>query len=128
MPKLLKSNDYECLFCHETKSILIHLGIGSIIPTFMAWIISFQIADVFKTYDTPRITLLNESMKGKKEYFRQVKTIFRNTNKNFFASLVTIYMIQFVLCSFILYMQQRQFKETIEPLQFSLAEIKQVKK
>lgn len=127
-PKLLKANNSECFFCHEVKSILAHVTIGSLIPTSFTWLIIYQTSDMLKTMATPKASLLLESAKGRKFYFKHFKDIFLKTNKNVYGPLLTNYMIQFFLCSFVLFYQQVQFKKTIEPLEFSLNEINRIKK
>ena len=127
LPKLFVSSETQCFFCEEVKSILGHVSIGSVIPTITAWPMAFLLADKFKSYGTPSSTLLIKSASGRKEYFRHIKYIFRATNKNISGILITNYTVQFILCSFVLYMQQMQYKKIIEPLEFSFSEIKQLK-
>ena len=126
-PRLLKANESECFFCTETKSILMHLTAGSIVPTGLSWLLVYQVADMAKSIATPRTKLLFESAKGRKFYFKHFRDIFLKTNRNVSGYLIANYTIQFFLCSFILFYQQVQFKQTIEPLQFSLSELKRLK-
>lgn len=106
---------------------MLHLSIGSIIPTGISWIFSFFHADLFKTYDVPKIDQLLQSKISKEGYFKQVKKTWKKTTNNSFKLLTINYSIQLILCSFILYTQQKQFVENVLPLKFSIEEINKIK-
>ncbi len=75
----------------------------------------------------PKAELLLKSNQTRMSYFKQLKIIWKKTTKNSFKILAINYSIQLVLCSFILYMQQRQFIDTVQPLNFTQTEINGIK-
>ena len=123
---LLKSSRSECLMCKEMKATFTHLIVGSIMPTFFSWVLIMRSSSAIGTYSVPDEKLLFESAKARKFFFTSIKRIFLKTNQNVFSTLFRNYSIQFIMCSFVLFFQQKQFRETIEPLDFTLAEIKNV--
>lgn len=106
---------------------MIHLSVGSMIPTGISWVLSFLHADLFKTYGVPKTDLLLQSKISKMSYFNQVTNIWKKTTKNSFKILSLNYSIQLILCSFVLYMQQKQFIENVILLKFSFEEINKIK-
>lgn len=123
---LFKSSRSECLMCKEMKTTFTHLIVGSIMPTVFSWVLIMRSASAMGTYSVPDEKLLVESAKARKFFFTSMKRIFLKTNQNVFSTLFRNYSIQFIMCSFVLFFQQKQFRETIEPLDFTLAEIKNV--
>ena len=124
---LLKSTRTECLMCKELKTTFSHIMIASVLPTFMSWVLIMRSSQVAGFYHVPDEKLLLQSSKARKYFFSNMKRIFLKTNQNVFGRLFINYSIQFIACSFVLFYQQKQFRETIEPLNFSLAEIQYVK-
>jgi hypothetical protein len=116
----------ECMMCRELKTIGSHLMIGSVLATFVSWSSNFLQAHSYKTYGVPDINLLAKS-KSRKLYFDHTKKIFFKTNRQIAGVLFRNYSIQVVLCAFMLYMEQKQFHENIQPLKFSMSEINQIR-
>ena len=123
---LYKLND-ECLTCREMKTTMLHIAIGSVLPTGISWIVSFLHADLFKTYGVPNTDSMLRSKISKSLYLKQTKNVWKKTTKNSFKIISINYCIQVVLCSFILFMQQRQFVESVLPLKFTKDEIDKIK-
>ena len=121
--KLFSLSKNECLTCIELKTIFLNMTIGSFVPTGFSWLISDDHADIFKTFNLPKI-----SKTSKKEYLKQVKFIFKKTTVGSHRVLFINYSLQLMITSFILFMQQKQFTKTIEPLNFTQNEIEKVKK
>lgn len=124
---LYKFSNDECFTCRELKTIGLHMTIGSVMPTAVSWICSFLHADLFKTYGVPKTQVLFESNISKKLFFKQSVDVWKKTTKNSFKVLTFNYSIQIILCSFIMFMQEKQFLEEILPLNFSLNEINKIK-
>jgi len=122
--KLFSLSKNECLTCIEFKTIILNMTIGSFVPTGFSWLISYVHADIFKTYSLPKIS----KKISKKEYLKQFKFIFKKTIVGSHKVLFINYSLQLMITSFILFMQQKQFTETIEPLNFTQNEIEKVKK
>ncbi|CAF0973373.1 unnamed protein product [Brachionus calyciflorus] len=124
---LLASSQDECLLCREIKSIGLHLTIGSLVPTFLAWSSNYFQAGIYKTYSLPETDwLLNSKTRPKFSFF--FKRVLKNTTKNSFNRLAFCYSIQVILTSAICFLQQKEFQDYIEPQAFSLSEIRQIKK
>lgn len=122
---LRASSDSECWLCRELKSIGMHLMVGSLVPTTIAWYANFYHASLFKTYPVPQGDMLVDAKK-RKVFFNETKKIFFKTNKNAFPVLMASYSFQIIFSSFIFYTQRKQFEENIKPLKFSLLEIKKL--
>ena len=84
-------------------------------------------ADILKTYGVPKAELLFKSNETRMSYFKQLKIIWNKTTKNSYKILAINYSIQLVLCSFILFMQQKQFISVVQSLNFTQTEINQIK-
>lgn len=123
---LTSDTSAECMMCRELKTIAGHLAIGSFLATLVSWSSNFLQASSYKTYDVPDINLLGNS-KSRKMYFDHAKKILFKTNSKISGLLFRNFSIQVVLCAFMLYMEQKQFHECIQPLRFSMSEINKIR-
>jgi hypothetical protein len=123
---LTSDTSAECMMCRELKTIVGHLAIGSCFATAASWSSNFLQAYSYKTYGVPDTNLLEKS-KTRKLYFNHAKKILFKTNSQIFSVLFKSYSIQVVLCAFMLYMEQKQFHENIQPLRFSMSEINSIR-
>ena len=123
---LLKIQPTECLVCREIKANMMHLSVGSLFPTVFAWFVSFNHAALYNTYAMPNAENLSNPI-NRKRFLQHFKLIWTRTNKGAFARLMPNYLVQLFLCSGLLFMQQKQFKDTIESIRFTQAEINEVK-
>jgi hypothetical protein len=123
---LYSLND-ECLSCRELKTIMLQISIGSVIPTGISWIVSFLHSDMFKTYRVPNTDLLLKSKIYKYSYLKQTAEVWKKTTRNSLIIISINYCIQVILCSFVLFMQQKQFLDYVLPLKFTNDEIEKIR-
>ena len=117
----------ECMTCREIKTLLMHTVVGSLIPTGISWTVSFLHADMFKTYGVPKADMLFRTNSSRLTYMKQAKIIWNKTTHNSMKLFAVCYSIQFVFCSFIMFMQQKQFVNTALGWNFTQNEIDRVK-
>ena len=123
---LLKISPSECLVCRELKTIGSYMAISGILPIFISWSMNFLYADLYKTYGVPKTENIVDPKKFR-NYFRQVRIIWSRTNKNSKGPILRSLTTQFFVTSFILFMQQKQFKDHIEPYSFTNQEVNRIK-
>ncbi len=127
---LLKSTQNECSLCRDVKSIGLHLTFGSVLSSGCSWLINLYQASIYNTIRMPSIDGYFSNIKNKKYrsvFYTNMKQVLKQTNKGMYKVVFTNYSIQLFLCSLMLYHQEKEFIEHIEPLRFSMDEIKRIK-
>ena len=107
-------------------NVYLIISVGSVIPTGFAWSVAFMHAEILKTYGVPEAKFLFKSPQTRMAYFKQMMHIFKKTTANSYKVLGLNYSIQLVLCSFVLFMQQKQFIDVVQKMNFTQAEINKV--
>jgi hypothetical protein len=123
---LQSSSKQDCPICLEVRALTTHLAFGSLVPTALAWLTSFYHASLYYTVRIPNFESYSKAGK-RRQYFREIYDLFKRTNRNVQTPLIACFSIQIILSSLLFYLQQNEFRQHIEPSEFSLAEIKRVK-
>lgn len=125
---LNSTNLNECLLCNETKSSIIHLIVGTVLPAVGCWLGTYSFA-----YHTPSIPvppINNETFKKREmfmNYLKNAKNVLKLTTKNFSPLLMKLLIVQFIACNLVFYMQQNEFFRLEKQLnKFSSYEIESI--
>ena len=100
--------------------------VGSIIPTLLAWNTNYFQAGIYKSYSIPDSKWLMDKSQRPKYWFH-FKRVLRNTTNKCFNKIYIAYSIQLILSSAVLFFQQKEYYDYIEPQSFDLSEIKRIK-
>ncbi len=122
------------------------MSIGTILPTLVSWHGNFLQAEAYQTYRVPRAQhFFNTKTRG--SYLKQTIEVWSKTNKDALRPIGTSWAIQLVfemfifdckienllelfftqvLVSFLIWQQQKEYFEKIEPINFRQSEIDQV--
>lgn len=92
----------------------------------LAWLTNFYHASLYFTIKIPNLDSYLKAGK-KREYFTKVAGIFKQTNKNVYGRFVGCLCLQTILASGVFFFQQKQFRQHIEPYEFTANEIKRIK-
>jgi hypothetical protein len=131
MDDMLTATDEKCSMCRELRGLGIHFAMGNLVPTGLAWVTNMYQASIYNSRKIPSLDHAVANFRDKTArgfYFDQMKKLFRETNKGVGATLVANYSLQIFTCAALFHFQFREFKDYIEPSQFTLAEIRSIKK
>jgi hypothetical protein len=128
---MLRSSNEQCAMCLEVQALCLHFFMGNLVPTGLSWMTNFYHAALYKSYRTPNTDYMFANFRDKRirqNYFKQFRNMFFDTHKGMASILSINFSMQIFLCSALCYLQQKEFKEHIESSQFTMEEIKKVKK
>ena len=98
-----------------------------IFPAIAAFNINNMQAESVSTYPTPSSKNVFKSTKDAKFYFKELKKVYIKTTKPLTTLIYAISSFHLIFVSLILYKQQTEFRNVIEPMQFTNNEIKKIK-
>jgi hypothetical protein len=120
---LLTSGPKECLTCREVKASLGHVTIATLLPGLLSWPLHYFQADIHKSYSLPNLNMIFDTKKQRSLYLYQFKRVFLKSNQGVSKRIIGCISAQFLLSSFILHMERREFKEHIEPSEIKSEEL-----
>lgn len=83
------------MVCREVRTLSLHMGIGSILPTLVSWHGNMLQAEAYQTYRVP-LSQHFFNPKTRLTYLKKTKEVFINTNKHSFKKVGFNWAVQLV--------------------------------